>query len=165
MKIEDAERIKGTVSDPIVSYGIKGKYTMERLLEVIEKTDSFIEQIPILEALRAEYFGEVDNAKKEDTFIKLLDKMVDCRKEITNEKPQLIPFFGSTIKLADLYVRYFLKKNKESKVDDFNQTTEAERGCSIFCDKNGQPYNPETLRTNIGRSLRAILKEKKGRGS
>jgi len=149
---------QGYLSDGVNQ--LTGKYNMESLLEAIEKEDSYEGQIIALKELRENYFREVKDARVEDSFVKLIDKMLDSREEVVNKESKLTPFHGTAIKLADIYVRYFMKEDDPAFLSKGKQAEKARLVCSVFCNKKGEPYNVETIRTNLGKSIRRILRER-----
>jgi len=76
------------------------------------------------------------------------------------ERSKRIVFIGTAIKLADVYIEHFLLKDKKISLKDINQVEEAERAYNLFCKKDGKLFVAETIRTNLGKTIRRILNEK-----
>jgi len=79
-KVIDPSSALDSVEEPQVMYHYANK-----LLKGMEETDNYKNHISICKKHRATYLREVENANESSVFVRLVDKLLDVRKEVVSK--------------------------------------------------------------------------------
>ncbi len=146
----------GFAAEPRMGYRLananelKEEFELIRLLDTLEASPAYKDQISILKQLRIDYFKERKNAGKEDSFVRFVDMVLILLKKVvkvSKKKEKLKKFRGTGKQLVRFYSRMRkLKDKKGAFVTNMSITKEARWISDNYCDKDGKLYPESTIR-------------------
>jgi len=158
-------RMDYTAHGPTYSNELKGKFELARLVDTLEGNPGHKHQISILKKLRADYFKERKDAKKEDSFVRFVDMALVLLKKVikdSKKKEKLKKFRGTGKQLVRFYSEMRKSKNKEGAfVTDMSVSEEARWISDNYCDKDGKLYPESTIRKYLTDNNRSYFYDEK----
>ena len=128
---------------------------VNKLLKGIEETDNYKKQISICKKYRATYLREVDNASESSVFIRIVDKLLDPRKEIVSKTREAEVWKGNGKALIEYHVLNNMPRDEEGRfIGSPCYATEARYICDRYLNNKGRRFKFETIQTGIGRFVR-----------
>mgnify|MGYP000556839795 CR=1 FL=1 len=150
---------------PADSNELKEKFELVRLVDTLEGNPGLKHQISILKKLRADYFRDRKDAKKEDSFVRFVDMVLRLLKKVikvSKKKENLKKFRGTGKQLVRFYSNMRRSKNKEGAfVTNMSVSEEARWISDNYCDKDGKLYPESTIRKYLTDNNRSDFYDEK----
>ena len=144
-----------SVEEPQVMY----RY-VKKVLKKMEKTDNYKEQISICRKERKTYLGEVENANESSVFVRLIDKLLDVRKEIVSKTRKAEVWKGNGKALVKYHVLNNMPRDEKGRfIGSTCHATEARYLCDRYLNNKGKRFKFKTMQTEIGKVVRDIKSE------
>jgi len=135
---------------------LKVIFYLERLVERMDKRDDYRAQISFCKESRAKYL-QVENANENAVFVRVVDKMLDCRETVVSKEVKMKVWEGTAKALARYHVYNNMIRDAEGRfIVDPCIATEARRICERYCKVNGGFFKFTTIQTEIGKVVRKI---------
>ena len=154
-KVIDPSSALDSVEEPQVMYHYANK-----LLKGMEETDNYKNHISICKKHRATYLREVENANESSVFVRLVDKLLDVRKEVVSKTRAAEVWKGTGKGVVEHHVLNNMPRDVEGRfIGSPCYATEARYICDRYVNKNGKRFKFETMQTEIGKVIRGIRSE------
>ena len=132
-------------------------YLLEKVLDAVDKTNSYREQISVCNKFRALYLRKVGSIGDSSLFVRAVDKILDARKVIVSKEQKKTVWEGTAKALVHHHVWNNIPRDNMGRfIVNPCHATEARRICDLYLNDKRKHFKFTTIQTAVGKEVREI---------